>query len=147
MPIEPTAAQQALLNVARAEHKYLRESQAHDGFALNELETSDVTDEEFQAFFRVDIDAKTLNFLYSLGYDADDGTYTPYCEVDCGTDDNPAQFVTKLVGGEPRARTQADLLESIEALEANVGDARYEAFQWLEGASTTNARTARPTRR
>jgi hypothetical protein len=143
MPIEPTPAQQALLDVARAEHKYLRESQAHDGFELTELETSDVTDEEYQAFFRVSVDGKTLHFLYSLGFDVDDGGYTPYCEVNGGGDGRPDAFATKLTGGERNVRSQAELLESIASLEANVGDARYKAFQWVENVAPRSADTGR----
>ncbi len=126
-----TPAQQAMLDNARAEHLYLRQSQAEDGFELGEIETSTVTDEEFTAFFPLNLDGRTLVFTYSLGFDVDENGYAPYAHVSGGDVENPEQFSTKVLGDMNYARDQDELLASVRVVGHVAGNARFEGFQWL----------------
>lgn len=129
------ALREAITSVAAAEHKYLKESQAHDGFELLEIESSDVTDDDFTVFFDLKIDGKVMSFAYSLGYDGDVDAYSPYAEVCGGTEETPDQhqFRVKSFGevGES-GQSQQDVLDSIEQLGRECGEIRFSVFKWLE---------------
>lgn len=128
--------QRALLDVATGEHNYLEQSKAHDGYALGELQILDGTDEELHIGFWLKLNGKTAHFKYSLGFDVDEGGYLPYVEAEAGDEEHPMAFTTIHVGGEGYVKSEAELLDSIELLGRNCGEARFEVFQWLETCSS-----------
>lgn len=122
----------ALLAVAVQEHKFLAESQKHDGFSLSALEILTGTDEELHVVFSLTHSGQSMHFTYSLGFDPDEAGYFPYVEVCVGDERNPNSFSTKQVGGFEYVKDELDLLDSIEQLSRNCGEARFEAFRRLE---------------
>lgn len=122
----------ALIQVAQREHSFLVEAQKQDGFKLGEIEILDGTDEELHVSFTLDHVGKQVFFTYSLGFDADEGGYLPYVEVDGGEATNPQEFSTKQLSGDSYVFKQRDVLNAIGQLDSSCGECRYLAFQWLQ---------------
>lgn len=137
LKVELSATHQALFDVAKSEYRYLVESKEHDGFDLSELEVLNGTDEELHIAFSLNLNGTTMYFLYSLGFDPDEGRYMPYVTVDVGEEQNPDFFSTKQFGSAQAVEGDEDLLDSIEQLDRNCGEARFVAFQRLNQLQQT----------
>lgn len=124
-------AHQALLDMAKGEYQYLAESKEKDGFDLSELMILDGTDEELHIAFSLQLNDKIANITYSIGFDADEGAYWPYVEIEAGDEQAPIAFSSKHTGGKSYVRGEQDLLDSIERLGGICGEARFEAFRWI----------------
>lgn len=131
---------QALLDLARDEHRYLVSSREHDGFELSELTVEGDTDEELHINYSLGLNGKKMSFLYSLGFDGDLGGYCPYVEVVFGDESEPIAFSTKRVGCNQRAGGEEDLLAAVDHLRSICGDVRHAAFRWLANQVKGNER-------
>lgn len=127
--IQQSAADE-LRAIAAREHKFLAEASSKDGFTLAALETSTTTDSVFEAWFSLVLQGKTVYFTFSLGFDPDTDRYSPYVDVTGGDDDNPIEFDNRHIAS--TAVGQNGLLEAVELLGREAGEARVKAFQWLE---------------
>lgn len=130
-----SSLRRAIMAMAVSEHHYLKASQKHDGFELDEVDSSDVTDEEFTAFFDMRMDGRVINFAYSLGFDVESGTYSPYAEICGGSEEIPGQHqfrVRSYASAGKVGQGQEEVLNSIEELSRECGEIRFSAFRWLE---------------
>lgn len=141
-PIQEQAAE-ALRDIAAHEHKFLAEGGKKDGFELSVLDTSTVTDAVFEAWFSLKLKGKTVYFTFSLGYDADTSRYSPTVDVTGGDDKDPTEFDNRVIAAAPV--TERELLDAVELLGREAGEARVKAFQWLETITNTNLRNTMTT--